>query len=423
MKTLFLSASDVVGGAARATYWLARGLRELGEDVSMGVQRQSGDFSWTWTVQRGKLGSIVDSFRTSIDALPLRTYSERQRVQWSLNLLPNPKLTAAILQRQPDIVNLHWVGGGFLPIAALQKISSPVVWSLYDMWPFSGGCHYDDSCGRHIEACGSCPQLRSAGSDISNYVWRRKKHFWQGLPITVVAPSRWLAQEARRSSLFKDSRVVVIPHGTALDVFKPISKGLARELVGLPKDRRIVLFGAMGGTQDKRKGYQYLEPALKHLSAQGNHSDISLAIFGASAPTEIPDLGFPVHYLGRLHDDVSLAVLYAAADVTVTPSMQEAFGMTASESLACGTPVVAFGATGPLDVIDHKINGYLARPFEAKDLAEGIAWVLDNASIRSLGAAGRQKCEQQFDLQNVSRQYRALYQELLTEAPQRQSKL
>lgn len=415
MKALFLSTSDVVGGAARATFWLARGLREIGEDVSMGVQRKSGDYSWTWTAERGRLSKVFDSFRTPIDSLPLRRYPDRKRAQWSLNLLPNSNLTAAVSQQRPDIVNLHWVGDGFLPIAAFRKLPAPIVWSLYDMWAFSGGCHYDDFCGRHAESCGSCPQLKATGQDISNYIWHRKKKLWQGLPMTIVAPSTWLAQEARKSSLFQDLRVEIIPHGTDLNVFKPIAKGLAREILGLPSERRIILFGAMGGTGDDRKGYQYLEPALKRLASQGSHGDISLAIFGASEPRKVPNLGFPVHYLGRLHDDVSLAVLYAAADVTVTPSMQEAFGMTASESLACGTPVVAFGATGPLDVIDHKINGYLARPYDEADLAEGIAWVLDNSASSGLGAAGRKKCEQNFELHKVSRQYLALYEELIVE--------
>lgn len=413
MKTLFLSTSDIVGGAARATYWLARGLREIGQDVSMCVQQKSGDYSWAWMPAKSKIGKNVDLLRPSLDPLPLRIYPDRKRSQWSLNLLPNPKLISAISCLKPEIINLHWVGGGFLPISQFRNLTAPIVWSLYDMWAFSGGCHYDDFCGRFSGSCSSCPQLKSHSHDISHLIWSRKRRSWKGIPMTIVAPSTWLASEAKRSSLFHDLRVDVIPHGTDLSVFRPIDKPLAREILGLPKEGRLVLFGAMGGTGDVRKGYQYLEPALKRLAAMPGHEDLSLVIFGASEPAEVPRLGFPIYYLGRLHDDVSLAVLYSAADVTVTPSMQEAFGMTASESLACGTPVVAFGATGPLDVIDHKINGYLAAPYEMEDLANGISWVLDKARSKNLAFEARKKCETKFELNAVARQYVTLYEELI----------
>jgi glycosyltransferase involved in cell wall biosynthesis len=230
--------------------------------------------------------------------------------------------------------------------------------------------------------------------------------------MTIVSPSTWLANEAKRSSLFHNYRIEVIPHGTDLNVFKPIEKFLAKEIYGLSRDRRYVLFGAMGGTNDLRKGYQYLEPALKRLALMPGFEDLGLLVFGANEPTVVPEIGFPIHYVGRLHDDVSLAVLYSAADVTVTPSMQEAFGMTASESMACGTPVVAFGASGPLDVIDHKINGYLATPYDVEDFANGISWVLDKIRSKSLAYESRKKCEDKFELERVAKKYASLYEEL-----------
>lgn len=284
------------------------------------------------------------------------------------------------------------------------------------MWPFTGGCHYDNFCDRFTGACGNCPQLNSKGRDISSLVLYNKMKSWSKLSMTIVAPSKWLAGEARRSRLFQDQRIEVIPHGTDLNVFKPIDKKLARNILGLPSDGYLVLFGAMGGTGDTRKGFQYLLPALKRLSAKTEHKDLRLMVFGANEPQQGIDLGFPVHYLGRLHDDISLAVLYAAADVTVTPSLQEAFGMTASESMACGTPVVAFGASGPLDVIDHKTNGYLADPYVMEDLANGISWILsDKERWQKLSVASRKKCEDYFELKAVAKQYSQLYKELVNE--------
>ena len=416
MKTLFLCTSDIVGGAARATHWLAKGLRNHGQDVSMCVQQKASDSQWVWKVKKNKLGKLYDLVRPGVDAFPLSFYSNRKRTPWSLNLLSNPKLILAISSSNPDIINLHWVGGGFLPISQFRQLKTPLVWSLYDMWSFTGGCHYNSSCERFVDSCGSCPQLNSQCHDVSSLVWARKKKYWKGIPMTIVSPSNWLANEAKRSSLFRDLRVEVIPHGTDLNLFKPIDKDCAREILGLQKGRRYVLFG--GDTGDERKGYQYLEPALIRLSTMSGFEDLSLLVFGVSEPAVVPRLGLPIHYVGRLHDDVSLAVLYSAADVTVTPSIQEAFGMTASESMACGTPVVAFGASGPLDVVDHKINGYLAIPYEVEDLVNGICWVLDRSRSKKLAYESRRKCENTFELGKIARQYNALYEELLEQHKQ-----
>lgn len=420
MKTLFLSTSDIEGGAARATYWLAKGLRNNGQDISMCVQRKSGNFSWVWTKNKNNMTKISANLieisglvRPKLDTLPLSFYPNRKRKEWSLNLLPNFKLVSAISELKPDIINLHWIGGGFLPISEFRHLNVPIVWSLYDMWPFTGGCHYDDSCGRFVNSCGHCPQLDSHHSDISSSIIAMKKKYWQDIPMTIVSPSTWLAGEAQRSNLFRNLRVKIIPHGTDLNLFKPIDKDFAKDILGLPTNRRYVLFGAMGGTSDSRKGYQFLEPALKRLAQMPGFEDLSLLVFGSNEPAVLPKFNFSIHYVGRLHDDVSLAVLYSAANVTVTPSMQEAFGMTASESMACGTPVVAFGASGPLDVIDHQINGYLATPYEVEDLANGIAWVLDYSRSKSLGIAARKKCEDKFDLRIVAEQYSILYDELV----------
>jgi glycosyltransferase involved in cell wall biosynthesis len=413
MKTLFLSSSDLSGGAARAAHWLARGLVNNGEELSVCVQEKTGTNPRVWQVKKSNAGKFLDMIRPHLDVLPLSFYPLRKKGPWSLNWMPNSKLRSAICELNPDIINLHWVGGGFVPISLLSLINKPIVWSLYDMWPFTGGCHYDNSCGKFVDSCGSCPQLISGHRDLSSRIHAKKMKYWQDIPMTIVAPSSWLAEEARKSSLFKNLRVEVIPHGTDLNVYSPLNKDYAKEILGLQKSRRYVLFGAGSGIGDTRKGYQYLQPALEILRAMGGFEDVSLLIFGEDEPIDPPKLGFPVHYVGRLHDDISLSVLYSAADVTVTPSMQEAFGMTASESMACGTPVVAFGASGPLDVIDPKIDGYLARPYEIGDLAYGLSWILDSTRSETLSRACRIKCELKFDLIKVSRQYSRLYQELI----------
>jgi glycosyltransferase involved in cell wall biosynthesis len=209
-------------------------------------------------------------------------------------------------------------------------------------------------------------------------------------------------------------RVEVISHGLDLAKFKPVEKKLARQLLNLPQDRRLILFGAgLGTTFDTRKGFQYLAPALEKLSQTEWKDQIGLVIFGANSPKDPPKLGFTTHYLGQFQDDLSLGLVYSSADVMAVPSLQEAFGQTASESLACGTPVVAFNATGLRDIVDHQQNGYLATPFDVDDLVQGIIWILEEEGRwQRLAIAARKKAERELSQDIQAHRYKSLFDEL-----------
>ncbi len=187
----------------------------------------------------------------------------------------------------------------------------------------------------------------------------------------------------------------------------------AREVLNLSLDKKLILFGALFATSDTRKGFHLLQQALTSFSEHPQHPAAELVVFGASRPQNPPSLGLPVHYLGHIHDDYSLALLYSASDVMVVPSLQESFGQTASEALACGTPVVAFDATGLKDIVDHRKNGYLAIPYEAEDLARGIRWVIeDEKRSDALSRQGRQKVLDTFSLAHQAAAYTDLYHAL-----------
>jgi glycosyltransferase involved in cell wall biosynthesis len=282
------------------------------------------------------------------------------------------------------------------------------------MWPFTGGCHYSQECDRYTDSCGACPKLHSHQSwDLSRWVWQRKGKAWNDLKLTVVTPSLWLAKCASSSSLFKDVRVEVIPNGLDTQTYKPITRQLARDLINLPQDKYLVLFGAMYPNSDRRKGFHLLQPALQSLSQSGWQERIELAVFGASEPNQATDMGFKSHYLGKFSDDISLAVVYAAADVFVAPSLQDNLPNTVMEAIACGTPCVAFNIGGMPDLIEHQQNGYLAQPFQVEDLAQGIAWVIENQQRhQKLCDRARQKALQEFTLEIQARRYESLYSEL-----------
>ncbi|MBW4493213.1 MAG: glycosyltransferase family 4 protein [Oscillatoria princeps RMCB-10] len=416
MKVSHIINSDS-GGAGRAAYRLHQGLKSLGVDSKMLVQFKASDDRAVFEPDKTLDKALIKlKISERLDALPLQFYRGREGTNFSLQWLPDG-MASKVSQLNPDVVNLHWVCHGYLQIESLAKFNKPIVWTLHDLWPFTGGCHYPQDCQRYTDSCGACPQLGSSKDwDLSRWVWQRKAKAWKNLNLTLVSPSSWMAECAKSSSLFKDFRVEVIPHGMDTQKYKPIDRQVARSLLNLPQDKQLVLFGAIY-TSEPRKGFQLLEPALQSLSKSGWKDRIELAIFGSSQPENPIDTGFKYHYLGRFEDDISLAAVYSAADVMVVPSIQESFGQTAFEALACGTPVVAFNATGLKDIVEHRQTGYLARPYEIEDLALGIAWVLENPDRhQKLSQRARQKAEQEFTVELQARRYLSLFTELLSPA-------
>jgi glycosyltransferase involved in cell wall biosynthesis len=415
VNIVILSTNDIQGGAARATYRLHQGLQSIGVSSQMLVQtKYSDEQTVIGSPATSGIGKVFAGSRLSLSPLPLRLYPKRDRSLYSLQWLPD-NIASKVTQINPDIVNLHWINAGYLQIETLAKLNKPLVWTLHDMWAFTGGCHYSGDCDRYTVSCGACPQLGSSKDwDLSRWVWQRKAKAWQNLNLTIVALSSWIGKCASSSSLFQDLRVEIIPNGIDTKKYRPIERQVARELLRLPQDKQLVLFGALGATSDKRKGFHLLQPALQELSQSGWQDKLELVIFGASRPESAPELGFKAHYLGHLNDDLSLALVYSAADVMIVPSIQESFGQTASESLACGTPVVAFNATGLKDIVDHQQNGYLAQPYEIEDLARGIVWVLENEERhQKLSYRAREKVEQEFALEIPARRYESLFTEIL----------
>jgi glycosyltransferase involved in cell wall biosynthesis len=410
MKPLLLNTLDIEGGAARAVYRLHEGLQKINVSSSMLVQRKASDDSTVFG-PTNKVESFMNSMQPKLDGIPKKLYRNIDKKPWHAAWAPS-SIHKQIQELNPDIVHLHWVCGGFLPIESISKIDKPMVWTLHDMWPFTGGCHYSGECTKYQRQCGACEQLGSnKTNDLSRKVWNRKFKALQNQNIKIVTPSKWLADTAKSSSLFNRLSVEVIPNGLDMNVYKPIDKKHARSILNLPLDKKLVLFGAMSSTSDERKGFQYLKPALESFSQMDESNDTELIVFGASTPKDPPNLGLKTTYVGRVYDDITLALYYSAADVMCVPSIQEAFGQTASEALACGTPVVAFGATGLLDIVDHKVNGYLVKPFDPIDFSEGIRWAL--SIDENMKKAAVQKVESKFKLETVAKQYLQLYEELI----------
>jgi len=285
------------------------------------------------------------------------------------------------------------------------------------MWPFSGAEHYDDldypGRYRQIYEERSRPPSHS-GLDLDAWVWRRKRKAWADQRFQLISPSRWLASCVGQSTLLQHHPCTVTPNCVDTEVFKPIDRELARGILNLDPRKRYILFGAMSSTSDRRKGFHLLEPALQQLAAQPEiKKDTELLVFGASAPSSRtpPDFGLPTNYLGSFYDDVSLCLLYSAADVFVAPSIQDNLPNTLVESLACGTPCVAFSLGGMIDLVQDQVTGHLADSGSFQSLTAKLTLALNSPLDRS---HARQKTLRDYGSLSVAELYQNTYLNLLS---------
>lgn len=375
MKPLLISQSDANGGAARAALRLHKAFHAAGHHSQMLVRDRQTDFPNIYSPPSTISHKAVAALRSQLGNAMFRLGRASVAGARSGNWLPS-SMQSAIEHRSPDVVNLHWIGGESLSIAEIGRISRPLVWTIHDMWLFCGSEHYtSDAKGSrwqtgYIVRPGEDSQR---GLDLDRWIWRRKQRHWQR-PMHVIAPSRWLADCATASTLLQGQSVVCIPNPLDTETFTPRDRAFSRDALKLPQQGFLVAFGAINGEDDPRKGFDLLRQALAHLQAAYPEIPLHAVVFGQSAPRGA-DLPVPVTWLGHLHDDATLALLYSAVDVTVVPSRQENLPQTATEAQACGCPVVAFNCTGLPDAVVHKETGYLARPFDAADLAAGIKWL------------------------------------------------
>jgi glycosyltransferase involved in cell wall biosynthesis/polysaccharide pyruvyl transferase WcaK-like protein len=315
--------------------------------------------------------------------------------------------------KNADIINLHWTAG-LLDSDYMQTtyFDKPVVWTLHDMNVFTGGCHYSDGCEKYKHGCGACPQLSSVDeNDLSHQIWLKKSDAYKNLNLTIVTPSKWLADCAAQSPLFFNFPIIVIPNGFPLDIYKTATDCSENESPKIIEKQKLILFGADYETD--RKGFKYLVSALELLSKKIVDYKISLGVFGYyPADFKIPDNCTLINY-GKINDENELAKIYGNADVFVLPSIEDNLPNVVIEALACGTPVVGFNIGGVKEQVEHKINGYLANVKDVTDLAEGIHWVLFESNYSSLQNNSRLKVVNEYSMEDQTSRYFNLYQNLV----------
>lgn len=410
MNILQINHSDNLdGGSARAAYRIHQSLRQFGIDSCMWVNHtETEDYSvqkpsspWHQTYNR---------IRLFLSRKLIKTLKTKRPALYSPNFLPS-RWPRRINESNADLVNLHWIAFEMMSIEDMARINKPTIWTLHDMWAFCGAEHLaNDSRFKEGYLRGNRPNTES-GFDLNRWTWKRKLQAWKN-PIHIITPSHWLADCVTQSFLMRDWPVSVIPNALDVNNWKPVDQSVARSLLGIPEEAPTIAFGAFNGTRLYHKGADLLFDALNHL--RGQVPDLQLIIFGESRPEKELDIGFPIHYLGNLHDDLSLKVTYSAADAMIVPSRQEAFGQTASEAHACGTPVVCFNTCGLPDIVTHKRNGWLAKAFDSEDLATGILWILEDSTRRAaLSKQARNDAVERFAYPVISQAYLSAYERVL----------
>jgi glycosyltransferase involved in cell wall biosynthesis len=389
----------------------------MGVEASMLVAEKLGQDDSTVSVansRRNKAKAML-YFLQEVAAFLPHEKSKTSRFAFSLsrsgfNLSQHP------LVKEADIIHFHWFNQGFLSLKGLEKIfelGKPVVWTLHDMWSFTGGCHYAGNCEAFQNSCGSCPLIQDASSnDISALQHGKKQAVYAAGRLSIVTCSQWLGSVARQSSLLQHRAISAIPNPIDINFFAPVPRHEARKRLNLPLDKKILLFGA-ANVADPRKGIALLLHALQSLSTRKQADQIELVIFGKTPARLAEKLPFPARLMHYVSDADKLVDLYNAADVFVLPSLEDNLPNTVMEALSCGTPVAAFRIGGVPEMVAHGICGYLAAPGDADGLAEGIEYLLFKCDERTCRENAREKVLKNFAPELVAQQYLQLYKRLL----------
>lgn len=417
LKIVHLNTYDGNGGAGRACVRLNRALLSQGIESKVIVHYKFGKNPDIGEFNTNLLQKAYTAATIILERVWAKRYLRALKTPFSFtwfgrSVIHHPDVKGA------DIVHLHWVNHGFLNpkhIAEIAKLNKPVVWTFHDSNAFTGGCHVRYTCDHFKKECGNCPLLKNDGpDDASHQIWKQKHAAYDKLNFTIVAPSVWMQRSVAESSLAKGKAVRQIANTLETDVFKPTDKISAKEKLGLPKDKFIFLSGFMPSRKDLHKGTDYLLVALELLKARlgVKAENIELVVFGNRNTEEMPEFPFKTSFLGTISDDERLALCYSAADAFLIPSLEDNLPNTVMESLACGTPVIAFTTGGIPDMVKHEQNGYLAGYRSSESFADGMEWIINYPDREKLQQNARQTVMENFSEEVIAKKHIELYNKI-----------
>ena len=414
MRVLIVNTSERTGGAAVAANRLMEALNNNGVKAKMLVRDKETDHltvaglpsSW-----RHQWNFLWERF-----VIWLHLHLRREHLFEVDIANVGTDITKLPEFLEADVIHLHWVNQGMLSLKGIRKIltsGKPIVWTMHDIWPATAVCHYSRGCEQYQSQCNKCSLL--PGDSLARKVWNRKEQLLSGQRITYVCCSNWLADEARKSALLKEQRIVSIPNAIDTRLFRPQDKQQARQTLELPIDRRIILFVSQRVT-DPRKGISYFVEAVSRLVQQypDMKDNTGVAILGGHAEEVASQLALPSYALGYVSNPSRIVSVYNAADVFVLPSLEDNLPNTIMEAMACGVPCVGFHVGGIPEMISHQENGYVAKERDADDLAQGIRYVLAEADYEALSRECLHQVAQKYSQQSVASRYIEEYQNSMT---------
>lgn len=409
MKIIHCNSTDTVGGAARAMMRLHEALDHAGVDSRVRVRIKTGENARV-IGPSGRLDKALGLLRPAFGRVVEGPLGLSDGAYRSYNLLPS-RLARELNASDVDLVHLHWLGDEFMSIADIGAIRKPVVWTLHDMWAFSGAEHLSDDGPSARWRNGYAAVSMSGSIDVDRFVWKRKQRFWQAAR-QLLAPSRWLASCARESTLMANWPIDVVPNLLPTDVFRPLDRSVCRHILNLAESPPLVLFVALNGITDRNKGWDLLEAALH--AAVTRVSALECVIVGAEMPASFRPPSFPIHWFGRVYDERLLPVIYGAADVVAVPSRRENLPQAATEAQACGRPVAAFATSGLNDVVLDGVTGHLARPYLSEELGGAISSLLtDRAKASAFSLAATQRARELWSPSAVVPEILRIYDQVL----------
>ena len=412
MRVLIVNTSERTGGAAVAANRLMKALNNNGVKAKMLVRDKETDsltvvglpkspmLRWNFLWER-----LVIFFRLRLSKKHL----------FEIDIAnTGSDITKLREFQEADMIHLHWINQGMLSLSSIRKIlqsGKPVVWTMHDIWPATGICHLTLGCRNFTAHCSNCRLLPGNGSahDLSNSIWEKKAKILDDESIYFVACSRWLESEAKASALLKGHKITSIPNPIDTHIYNRCNKQEARQRLGLPADKKLILFVSQRVT-NQNKGMDYLLEACRLLK---DIPQMGVVILGGHAEEVTDQLPFETYPLGYVNDEHRIVDIYNAADVFVLPSLSENLPNTIMEAMACGVPCVGFKVGGIPEEIDHKQNGYVAEYRSAEDLAKGIRWILTEADYDTLSQNAVHKVAQNYSQQSVAIKYLDVYHQAM----------
>lgn len=404
MKILHINQSDISGGAAIAGYRLHQGLLAQEIDSKM----------------------LVENVKTDSDRIatvPRKTRIENQLYRFTrysglndINLFSSFDIPNYKFYQDADILNFHNLHTGYFNYLAISKLTKtkPAIFTLHDMWSFTGHCAYSYDCDRWKIGCGRCPYpdiYPAIRRDSTSIEWKLKNWIYSKSNLTIITLSHWLTEQAKASML---SRFPIhhIPNGIDTDAYQPLDRHLCKAVLGIPQNKKVLLFGA-DSLKDKRKGGDLLFNALQQLP-QSLKAEVLLLTFGNGSEAITAKLGIPTIGLGYISSDRLKSMAYSAADLFIFPTRADNLPLVLQESMACGTPMVSFDIGGVPDLVRPMVTGYLAKPEDAKDFCNGIVELLENEQLQqTMSVNCRTIALTEYSLELQAERYIKLYKEIL----------